>query len=96
MNVHAPRRYQQGLRDQQQNPARKRRPVNVNDRTRQRRVKYPGHVVRVREAYKHGEHYEQRHARKKEMVVPAPRQTDHKLFRSTGTCYNCGHRASVT
>ena len=53
MDIHAAGGDQRGLRDQQQNPERKRRTVQVNDQTGQRRMEHPREIVRARKSDKH-------------------------------------------
>ena len=63
MDVHAAGGDQGGLRDKQEDPAGKCRPVQVNDQAWQRRVEHSGEIVGARKAHENGCQDKQSHSR---------------------------------
>ena len=71
MNVYAASGDQRCLRDEQENPARKCRSMQVNDQTGQRRAENPSQIVGPRKADENGRQHQPSHDREKEMIVAA-------------------------
>ncbi len=65
MDVHAAGGNQRDLRDEQQDPAGKYRPVHVDDPVGQRRVEHSGEVIGARKACENRCQHQQGHGRKK-------------------------------
>src|SRR2546423_12671492 len=96
MDIHAASGDQGGLRDEQEDPAGKCRPVQMNDPAWQCRVKHSGKVVGARKAHKYGYQHEQCHCREKYMVVTAAWQANGRLRGSAQMCYDCGQCSSLS
>ena len=71
MNIHAACRDERDLRDQQKNPARKHRAVNVDDHAGKRRPEHAGEKISACKTHKNGGQNQERHSREKEIIEMA-------------------------
>ncbi len=77
MHVHAIRRHQGRLRDQQQNPRGERGPVQMNEPVGQRGPKCSRQEVAARKSQKHRRQHQQRQSRKKVVVQAGRPRLEH-------------------